>query len=570
MRCRVCGWDNADGAQFCANPECAVYLGWDGEPHGQPPPGGGDQRAGVRATLADPVVAVAPGSTASTTVSVYNAGTKVEGFVIRLTGPAAAWTTVAPNELSVYPEQTGTVTLRFAPPRSPSCPAGHAWYVVRLDSTVHIGLTVTANGAAAVAAYHDVAAELVPASSSGRGATKHQVVVDNRGNVVERAQVSAADDEGGFRMELARTVVELPPGRVGVPLTVRAPRRWFGRPRAVPIHATVAVEGATAPVRVDGTRHVVPVFPSWAPAVALATALLLGGGGAAIVWANRHGGGPPIVLPTTPGPTPSGATTTPPTPSPTTPSTPGVPTILSPASGSTINVSSVVLSGKADAGVTVTVMEGRQRLGSAVADTAGAWTMTVNMSDGSHTIVATAGSTSGTVSSPPTTRTFTVDTRKPVSLFDNIPQPEYRTDNPVELGVKFFASVDGTVTSLRFYKSPGDHSSGHFGTLWTEQGIQLARVGFTFDPNSSGWQTAKLPTPVSITAGRTYIVSYFTETGRYVRTNNYFATAHTTGPLTAPAGQTGVYKYSASSTFPNAPFNANYWVDVVFLPRLGA
>ncbi|MFC7547732.1 hypothetical protein [Plantactinospora sp. GCM10030261] len=336
MTCRACGRVNANGAQFCANPDCGAYLPWDGDPSGRPgsggpytgrvpmpggahggsgppspggpippaggyggqpppggaggyggpPPGGGDQRGAVRATLADPVVEVTPGSTGSTTLSVYNAGTQVDGFLIRLSGPAAAWSTVEPSELSVYPEQTGTVTLRFAPPRSSACPAGHAWYVVRLDSTVHANLTVTANGAAAVAAFHDLAAELVPPSSSGRGATKHQVIVDNRGNVVERARVSAADDEGAFRMELGRTAVELPPGRTAVPMTVRVPRRWFGRPRPVPIHATVAVEGSSAPLRADGTRHVVPVFPHWAPAAALATVLLLGGGGAAFALAN--------------------------------------------------------------------------------------------------------------------------------------------------------------------------------------------------------------------------------------------------------------------------------------------
>lgn len=352
--CRACGHANADGAQFCANPDCGEFLGWQGvDPPGQgagggpytgrfpvpggtpppggvppsggprpggvppsatPPPGGGDQRAGIRASLADPVVDVTPGSTASTVLSVYNSGTRVEGLAARVDGPAATWTAVEPAELSVYPEQTGTVTLRFAPPRAASCPAGHAWYVVRLDSTIHPGLSVTVNGAAAVASYHEVAAELVPPSASGRGATRHQVVIDNRGNVVERAHLSASDDEGAFRMELGRTATDLPPGKVGIPLAVRAPRRWFGHPRTVPIHATVAVEGANAPLRADGTRHVVPVFPSWAPLVALATVLLLGGGGAAIALTGGEEK-PPVAGPTSPvQPAPGPPTTAGPSP----------------------------------------------------------------------------------------------------------------------------------------------------------------------------------------------------------------------------------------------------------------
>lgn len=299
ITCRACGRVNADGAQFCANPDCGAYLGWEASAPRQPapaaPPAGGEQRVGVRATLADEVVPVDPGATGSTTLTVHNTGTQVEGFTMALSGPAAAWSTAEPAEVSVYPEQAATVTLRFAPPRAPSCPAGRAWYVVRLDSTVHRGLSVTANGAVSVGAYHDVAAELVPASSSGRGTTTHQVVLDNRGNVVERARLAATDDEGLFRLELGRTAVELPPGRVGVPLSVRAPRRWFGRSRPVPIHAQVALDSGGTPVRVDGVRHVVPVFPSWAPVAAVLAALLLCGGAVAAVLTNGgstdNGGG---------------------------------------------------------------------------------------------------------------------------------------------------------------------------------------------------------------------------------------------------------------------------------------
>ena len=58
-------------------------------------------------------------------------------------------------------------------------------------------------------------------------------------------------------------------------------------------------------------------------------------------------------------------------------------------------------------------------------------------------------------------------------------------------------------------------------------------------------------------------------------TNNYFTTAVTNGPLTAPstttiAGGNGVYSYGGTSTtgiFPTNTYGAaNYWVDVVFTP----
>ena len=71
-----------------------------------------------------------------------------------------------------------------------------------------------------------------------------------------------------------------------------------------------------------------------------------------------------------------------------------------------------------------------------------------------------------------------------------------------------------------------------------------------------------------LTTGATYVVSYHT-TGFYSADGNYFASALTSGPLTAPSSAAssgnGVYAYGSISLFPTGSFNAaNYWVDVVF------
>ncbi len=51
-----------------------------------------------------------------------------------------------------------------------------------------------------------------------------------------------------------------------------------------------------------------------------------------------------------------------------------------------------------------------------------------------------------------------------------------------------------------------------------------------------------------MTAGTTYVASYYTSTGHYAATNG-LASAVTNGPLTALAGG-GVYAYGAANTFP--------------------
>ncbi|NKL29845.1 DUF4082 domain-containing protein [Rhizobium leguminosarum bv. viciae] len=137
----------------------------------------------------------------------------------------------------------------------------------------------------------------------------------------------------------------------------------------------------------------------------------------------------------------------------------------------------------------------------------------------------------------------------------------------LELGVKFTSNVAGDVTGIRFYRSANDNGQNVV-DLWTATGTKLATATFT-NTTASGWQTANFTTPFTIAANTTYVASYHT-TGAYVATANFYTTAVTSGPLTAPASGNGVYRYGGSATagiFPNATFSAtNYWADVVFRP----
>ena len=82
----------------------------------------------------------------------------------------------------------------------------------------------------------------------------------------------------------------------------------------------------------------------------------------------------------------------------------------------------------------------------------------------------------------------------------------------------------------------------------------------------AGWQELDFSTPVTITAGTTYVASYHTNAGHYAITSNGLASAVTNGPLTALASG-GVYAYGSGNVFPSNSFNAsNYWVDVVYSP----
>jgi hypothetical protein len=156
-----------------------------------------------------------------------------------------------------------------------------------------------------------------------------------------------------------------------------------------------------------------------------------------------------------------------------------------------------------------------------------------------------------------------------VSLFGPGDVPATLTDpdtQAVTLGVKFQASTNGKIIGIRFYKGSSQNGGTHTGALWqASNNARLATATFTGE-TTSGWQQVNFSTPVSITANTIYIASYHTNTSHYSVTEPYFTTAHTNGPLTAPASGNGVYVYTTSLTaVPNNTFDSsNYWVDVVF------
>ena len=139
--------------------------------------------------------------------------------------------------------------------------------------------------------------------------------------------------------------------------------------------------------------------------------------------------------------------------------------------------------------------------------------------------------------------------------------------NSVELGTRFTSSAAGWVTGVTFYKGTGNTGT-HTGSLWANDGTLLATGTFTGE-TASGWQTLTFASPVAITADTPYVVSYHAPNGNYAVDGGYFAAAHKSYPLTAPADTTtshnGLYRYGTDSGFPTGSYgSANYWVGPVF------
>lgn len=158
----------------------------------------------------------------------------------------------------------------------------------------------------------------------------------------------------------------------------------------------------------------------------------------------------------------------------------------------------------------------------------------------------------------------------PCSIFTpaEIPAGPVLQDNPsgIEVGVKFKSNIAGYITGLRFYKTAGNTGT-HTGSLWSSDGTLLSRAIF-INETASGWQEVNLNTPVTITAGTTYIASYHSSNGYYTETVPYFGNPKFNNPLVAqanlPGNANGLYLYTSTPAFPTSiPNGSNYYVDVV-------
>ena len=208
------------------------------------------------------------------------------------------------------------------------------------------------------------------------------------------------------------------------------------------------------------------------------------------------------------------------------------------------------------------------------ADTVATFTPTSSLA-GSTTYTATvsgAQNASGTPMSSPYSWSFSTGAvaQCPCSIWQNgTPTGSAESNDPTAQtsGVRFQASSSGFITGVRFYKEVDD-TGAHIGSLWSSSGTLLASGTFTGE-TASGWQELDFSSPVAVTAGTTYVASYFSSTGYPAYTAQGLASAVTNGPLTALAGG-GVYAYGAANTFPTSTYNNNnYWVDVVYSPTSG-
>lgn len=222
------------------------------------------------------------------------------------------------------------------------------------------------------------------------------------------------------------------------------------------------------------------------------------------------------------------------------------------------------LGGGVVAGVEVSTDAGHSwKLASGTSPWSFSW---VPMVGGAHDVRVRAVDDSGNLQTGTTAARAMVQQRGcPCSFWDHRATPsevDAGRGTPIELGLRFTPAVDGIVTGVKFFLSPG--ASGPFtASLWQADGVALASA--THEPTSGGWQQVPFDVPVPVRAQVTYVAAYHAPAGGFALDRRYFTAPFTRGPLTVPVPGSGVFEYGAASVFPDTTYDgSNFWVDVIF------
>ncbi|MFJ9885781.1 hypothetical protein ACIQRW_07945 [Streptomyces sp. NPDC091287] len=236
----------------------------------------------LTASLDASSVTVVPGEETTLPLQILNSGRTVEEYHFEVVGTCAAWSAIEPAVLSLYPGDSGTVSLVMRPPREATVLAGESTFGIRVMPTGDRSDTVVPEGRVTVLPFTETTAELVPRGSNGSRGGRHQFAVDNRGNTPVTVRLGAQPGTEQARVVFAASELRIEPGHAEfAKLRVRpAKRMWRGTPVTHAFQVFAAPqppegEEAPAPVLVDGSYQQDPILPRWLPRALLTAALLL-------------------------------------------------------------------------------------------------------------------------------------------------------------------------------------------------------------------------------------------------------------------------------------------------------
>lgn len=173
-----------------------------------------DPEAPIRplVSIRDARIRVEPGQIATTDITVRNPSGIVETYDVTVLGPSAAWASVDPLSVSLFPGDEQDVTLTLQPPMTSRIVAGEYAVGVQATSQVRPENSATTETIVTVPPFYRF--RLVQAQSAYTVRTKATILVRivNEGNSTVTYRVQAMDPEGFLNVGPKDPTVTLAPG----------------------------------------------------------------------------------------------------------------------------------------------------------------------------------------------------------------------------------------------------------------------------------------------------------------------------------------------------------------------
>jgi hypothetical protein len=221
---------------------------------------------GATASLEQATPSVDPGSEVSVGITVRNTGTVVDQFAIEVLGDPGAWATADPPTLSLFPGAQGSARITFRPPRTSSTPAGAVRFGVMVRSAEDQTGSTVEEGVLQVGSFLAPSAELIPRTSHGSRTGRHDLALDNRGNVSMPTTLEGLDPDRLVRFDFDPPSLSVEPGVAGFAKVLVKPVRTFWRGGAKTRSFQIAVQPDApdaTPVLLDGSYLQESILPPW-------------------------------------------------------------------------------------------------------------------------------------------------------------------------------------------------------------------------------------------------------------------------------------------------------------------
>ena len=231
-----------------------------------------DRREAVEIWADNPHLAVEPGSSVSSVITLQNTGNVEGAFRLSVEGVPLEWASIAPPVLNLAPGERKGATVTIQPPRHPGSRAGRYPITFRAADQRRPGWNAAFRATLTVGVYYEFNSRLYTKRlASGEAG---QVAVNNRGNTQETFTLFLRDASGDLVFTPPQSTLRLPEGQAGA-LEFRADpahTRWIGSERMLPFSAQVVSSVGETQTH-SGEFVSRPVLPAWVIGVFLLTLL---------------------------------------------------------------------------------------------------------------------------------------------------------------------------------------------------------------------------------------------------------------------------------------------------------